>query len=71
MSHCGAGMVFSVNAVESGANNFNNFQTKAMQQNGSSNSTTTTSTGSAAMQHPSVPFGLLSAFLAMIWASSV
>jgi plastocyanin len=37
--HCGQGMVFSVNAVESGANNFGAFQEKAKQQNGSGAST--------------------------------
>jgi len=34
MSHCGAGMVFSVNAVASGSNNFAAFQEKAIQING-------------------------------------
>jgi plastocyanin len=38
-SHCGQGMVFSVNAVESGPNNFGAFQDKAKQLNGSSSST--------------------------------
>lgn len=70
MSHCGAGMVFSVNAVETGANNFNNFQAKAMQQNGSTNSTTATQSGSALTQHPSVFVGLVSAFFTIFWASS-
>jgi len=32
--HCGQGMVFSVNAVESGPNNFAAFQAKAIQLNG-------------------------------------
>ncbi|KAI0811207.1 hypothetical protein BC629DRAFT_1479616 [Irpex lacteus] len=35
-NHCGQGMVFSVNAVESGPNNFGAFQAKAMQLNGTS-----------------------------------
>ncbi|ETW85412.1 hypothetical protein HETIRDRAFT_240092, partial [Heterobasidion irregulare TC 32-1] len=35
-NHCGSGMVFSVNAVESGPNTFNAFQARAMQINGSS-----------------------------------
>ncbi|ESK94187.1 hypothetical protein Moror_8387 [Moniliophthora roreri MCA 2997] len=35
MSHCGAGMVFSINAVESGPNNFANFQELAKRMNGS------------------------------------
>ncbi|KAF7353650.1 Programmed cell death protein 5 [Mycena venus] len=32
--HCGGGMVFSVNAIESGPNNFAAFQAKAIQLNG-------------------------------------
>jgi plastocyanin len=44
-THCGAGMVFAVNAVESGANNFAAFQAKAIQLNGTA---TTTSSGSSA-----------------------
>ncbi|KAF9265697.1 hypothetical protein L218DRAFT_957323 [Marasmius fiardii PR-910] len=39
MSHCGAGMVFSINAVESGPNNFANFQALAKR--------TATTTGSS------------------------
>jgi len=42
-SHCGAGMVFAVNAVETGTNTFEAFQAKAMQLNG-----TGTSSSSAA-----------------------
>ncbi|KAI0094082.1 hypothetical protein BDY19DRAFT_989588 [Irpex rosettiformis] len=38
-NHCGQGMVFSVNAVESGPNNFAAFQAKAMQLNGTSSAT--------------------------------
>ncbi|EIW85455.1 Cupredoxin [Coniophora puteana RWD-64-598 SS2] len=38
--HCGMGMVFSVNAVESSANNFEAFQALAMQLNGTGSSTT-------------------------------
>ncbi|KAF7359282.1 hypothetical protein MSAN_01270600 [Mycena sanguinolenta] len=38
--HCGSGMVFSVNAVESGPNNFAAFQALAIQLNGTANSTT-------------------------------
>ncbi|OSX64809.1 hypothetical protein POSPLADRAFT_1031804 [Postia placenta MAD-698-R-SB12] len=40
-SHCGAGMVFSVNAVESSSNNFAAFEAKAKQINGTSTSSTT------------------------------
>ncbi|PAV23312.1 hypothetical protein PNOK_0038000 [Pyrrhoderma noxium] len=42
--HCGQGMVFSVNAIESGQNNFAAFQARAKQINGTS---TSTSSGSA------------------------
>ncbi|THU82088.1 hypothetical protein K435DRAFT_692209 [Dendrothele bispora CBS 962.96] len=38
VSHCGSGMVFSINAVESGPNNFAAFQALAMAQNGPANS---------------------------------
>lgn len=41
--HCGSGMVFSVNAVESGPNNFAAFEAAAKQQNGSTSSTTASS----------------------------
>jgi len=42
-NHCGSGMVFAVNAVESGPNNFAAFQAEAMQLNG----TASVSSGSA------------------------
>jgi plastocyanin len=45
--HCGQGMVFSVNAVESGPNNFGAFQEKAKQQNGSGASTSSSGAPSA------------------------
>lgn len=41
--HCGSGMVFSINAVESGSNTFEAFQAAAKAQNGS----TTASSGAA------------------------
>ncbi|KAJ7118741.1 hypothetical protein C8R44DRAFT_878298 [Mycena epipterygia] len=40
--HCGTGMVFSANAVESGPNNFAAFQAKAIQLNGTSSSASST-----------------------------
>lgn len=43
-------MVFSVNAVESGANNFAAFKAQAIRLNGTSSSTSTTSTGVQATQ---------------------
>ncbi|KAJ7168249.1 Cupredoxin [Mycena crocata] len=42
--HCGQGMVFSVNAVESGPNTFAAFKDKAMQLNGTGSSGATTNT---------------------------
>lgn len=48
--HCGQGMVFSVNAVESSANNFAAFKAKAIQLNGTTSSSATstgTSTGTS------------------------
>lgn len=47
--HCGQGMVFAANAVESGPNNFEAFLARAEQINGTgSNSTGSNSTGSTA-----------------------
>jgi len=48
-THCGAGMVFAINSVESGANNFAAFQAtaKGSSASGSSNSTTANSTAAA------------------------
>ncbi|KAG1736793.1 hypothetical protein EDB19DRAFT_1021775 [Suillus lakei] len=46
--HCGQGMVFSVNAVESGPNTYAAFKANAIQLNGTSS--TTTSTGAQATQ---------------------
>ncbi|KAJ7090318.1 hypothetical protein B0H15DRAFT_838101 [Mycena belliarum] len=58
LNHCGSGMVFSVNAVENGPNNFAAFKAKAMQLNGTvtpgagTGSTSTTDTPSAASALP-------------------
>ncbi len=41
--HCGQGMVFSANAVESGANNFEAFQALAIKQNGTSSNSSSSS----------------------------
>ncbi|EJD06125.1 uncharacterized protein FOMMEDRAFT_18308 [Fomitiporia mediterranea MF3/22] len=46
-NHCGQGMVFSVNAIESGPNNFAAFKTRAMQINGTSSSSTASGAGSS------------------------
>ncbi|KAI0345196.1 hypothetical protein BDW22DRAFT_1326168 [Trametopsis cervina] len=47
-NHCGQGMVFSVNAVESGANNFATFQARAMQLNGTNTSNTSSANSASA-----------------------
>jgi len=44
-NHCGQGMVFSVNSVETGSNTFAAFQALAKQQNGTSSSTTSSTSG--------------------------
>jgi len=44
-NHCGQGMVFSINSVETGSNNFAAFQALAKQQNGTSSSTTSNTSG--------------------------
>lgn len=44
-NHCGQGMVFSINSVETGPNNFAAFQALAKQQNGTSSSTTSATSG--------------------------
>ncbi len=43
--HCGQGMVFAANAVESGPNNFEAFQARAEQINGTSSNSTSSTTG--------------------------
>ncbi|THV05892.1 hypothetical protein K435DRAFT_960923 [Dendrothele bispora CBS 962.96] len=45
-SHCGAGMVFAINAVESGPNNFAAFQALAQAQDGPTSNSTPTPSGS-------------------------
>jgi len=74
--HCGQGMVFSVNAVESSANNYAAFQARAMQLNGTGTSTsaspspTGTTTGGATKISTSrdagVAVGLASFVLGML-----
>jgi hypothetical protein len=44
--HCGQGMVFAANAIESGPNNFEAFEARAKQINGTSSGTNSTSSGS-------------------------
>lgn len=58
--HCGSGMVFSVNAVETGPNNFGAFQAAAKQQNGTSASGSSTAS-SASSTGKSQDSGALSA----------
>lgn len=72
--HCGQGMVFSVNAVESGANSYAAFKAQAIQLNGTSSSATSTAaqatqtkSGSMAKMNDrgtSVLFGLVSVLVA-------
>jgi plastocyanin len=45
--HCGSGMVFSVNAVESGPNNFAAFQAAAKVQNGTSSTASSSAAGAS------------------------
>lgn len=45
-SHCGEGMVFSANAVETGPNNFEAFQARAEQINGTGSNSTSSTSGS-------------------------
>ncbi|KAF8305551.1 hypothetical protein DL93DRAFT_2172572 [Clavulina sp. PMI_390] len=51
-SHCAAGMVFSVNAVESSANNFDAFRAKAMNSTGTGSTSTTTKSGGSTLALP-------------------
>jgi plastocyanin len=46
-SHCGDGMVFSANAVETGPNNFEAFQARAEQINGTSSNSTSSTSGNS------------------------
>ncbi|KAF9228729.1 Cupredoxin, partial [Gyrodon lividus] len=72
--HCGQGMVFAVNAVESSSNNYAAFQARAMQVNGTGTSTSTgpspTVTGRAAKTSTSrgagVAVGLATFVLGML-----
>jgi len=48
VGHCGEGMVFSINAVADGPNNFTAFQTLAKEINGSSTSSSTSTSAAAA-----------------------
>ncbi|TFK46002.1 hypothetical protein OE88DRAFT_1668399 [Heliocybe sulcata] len=57
--HCGQGMVFSANAVESGSNNFAAFQSKAMQLNGTSTGSITSASDRQADVHRNVGVGLV------------
>jgi hypothetical protein len=52
-SHCGKGMVFSANAVESGPNNFAAFQALAIHINGSSTTSSIVGSSSATNSAPS------------------
>ncbi|KAJ7915492.1 hypothetical protein B0H13DRAFT_2270325 [Mycena leptocephala] len=54
-THCGQGMVFSVNAVESGPNNFGAFQAKAIQLNGTASASPSGSASNNTTMVPSFP----------------
>ncbi|KAK7449655.1 hypothetical protein VKT23_013129 [Stygiomarasmius scandens] len=70
-SHCGAGMVFSVNAIESGSNNFEAFKAKAIQQNGSASTSGSTDTTSdnAAPSNGINGAGIVVAAVALVFSS--
>ncbi|TFY81130.1 hypothetical protein EWM64_g2885 [Hericium alpestre] len=53
--HCGQGMVFSANAVESGANTFEAFQARAKQINGTDANSTSGSTSNGAVAAVGLP----------------
>lgn len=65
-NHCGAGMVFAINSVETSAKNFTAFQALAMSLNGTAANSTgsgTSSTGTSGALHVSVGISLsLAAF---------
>jgi len=72
--HCGEGMVFSVNAIATGPNNFGAFQASAKQQNGSATSsgsapasTSTSSTGGASAQSISYGAGTVLALVSAVF----
>jgi len=68
-SHCGAGMVFSVNAVEGGSNSFEAFKANAIRLNGTASNNNTPQPGAASLA--SVPsFTLTGAgigFVSALW----
>lgn len=71
--HCGAGMVFSVNAVTSGSNTFSAFRNNAIEQNGTASAAKSASSAGATSGALSVRLslarfaglGLASAFTAL------
>jgi plastocyanin len=72
--HCGEGMVFSVNAIATGPNNFAAFQASAKQQNGSATSpssapasTSTGSSGGASTQSISYGAGTVLALVSAVF----
>jgi len=74
-NHCGSGMVFSVNSVESGPNNFAAFQAAGKQQNGTtssstgsgSSSTSTPYSGGAGMVQINRGAGIMVALVAVVF----
>jgi plastocyanin len=73
-NHCGSGMVFAVNAIESGPNNFDAFKAKAIQLNGTSASSSapapapTSTTGGAHFTSVSHGAGIVVAIIAVVFS---
>jgi plastocyanin len=72
-NHCGSGMVFAVNAIETGPNNFDAFKAKAIQLNGTSASSSsapapTSSTGGASSTSVSHGAGIVVAVIAVVFS---
>jgi len=60
--HCGSGMVFSANAVESGPNNFAAFQAAAKAQNGTSATASSSAAGSTSTVNGKTASGAMPTF---------
>jgi len=72
-THCGSGMVFAVNAIESGPNNFDAFKAKAIQLNGtaaatSSGAAATATSGGAKVNSISHGAGIVIAIIAVVFS---
>ncbi|KAJ7915488.1 hypothetical protein B0H13DRAFT_1999914, partial [Mycena leptocephala] len=65
-THCGQGMVFSVNAVESGPNNFGAFQAKAIQLNGTASASPSGSASNNTTNGALLPVRSAAAMIALL-----